>query len=177
MWYWTLYRELRWEPICFGCSGEIIRVPRQRISFTTLSVQWKIPLNFKSLGTSLLSLYNTDLTLLLFKEDGKYTCNYTVGDDLCHSWAKLRCRLCTGHILYDSSLKIQNKYAGLVLLLLLFYWKKMKFWDISTRAKVSTHISLVIKRLVFPIYFSRHLKMRKEKQNSDMPCCFIIINL
>lgn len=58
-----------------------------------------------------------------------------------------------------------------------FIEKKMKFWDISTRAKVSTHISLGIKRLVFPIYFSRHLKMRKEKQNSDMPCCFIIINL
>lgn len=29
--------------------------------------------------------YDTDLTLLPFKEDGKETCSYTVGGDLCRS--------------------------------------------------------------------------------------------
>lgn len=90
--------------------------------------------------------------------------------------AVLWVRLCAGRFLYANSFKIQSKsYVGVIILI--FLEPKWNLWDINSRAKVSSHISLVSKFLGFPIHSSRHLKMWKEKPNSDIPGCFTIIKL
>ena len=103
-----------------------------------------------------------------FKEDGKYLWNDTVGavaySDLCHhiEWCYE-----PGFVLstfcMPTHLRFRINLMGLVLWFS-FYWGKNAIWDRSSRVKVSSHISSVIKFLVFPIHFSRQLRMLKKNK-------------